>query len=294
MDLLFITHALNGILMLVIPIVLGIFFTKRFHLGWRIWLIGGATFILSQMGHIPFNLLLTKLFQVHYLPAPPVAWKPFFNPVILGLSAGLWEELSRAAVYCWWAMDARSWRKGILLGAGHGGTEAFLLGLLVLYTFMNLTAVRNMDLSRIVPATQLQLAQQQVTAYWSAAWPLTLLGAVERLFSLACQIGLSVLVLQAFTRKQPVWILLAVLWHALIDSATVYVTARWLSTAWGAYAVEGLVGIFALVSIGFIFILHQPEPPSPEMVVPTRVPLLDVNNLVLEDTPENIENSRFV
>jgi uncharacterized membrane protein YhfC len=294
MDLLFVTHALNGLLMVAIPVALGVFLARRFHLGWRIWLIGGATFILSQVGHIPFNQFLTGLFQNHILPAPPAAWKPFFNPVVLGLSAGLWEELSRAAIYRWWAKDARSWRKGVLLGAGHGGVEAILLGLLVLYAFFQMTAIRNLDLSQVVPAAQLQLAQQQVSAYWTAAWPLTLLGAVERIFTIPCQIALSVLVLQAFTRRQPAWIALAVLWHALLDASTVYFAARWSGAPWGTYAVEGLVGLFALLSLGMLFALHQPEPPEPEVVLPTAPPPLDLDNISLVDTSKNIDDSRYL
>jgi uncharacterized membrane protein YhfC len=210
------------------------------------------------------------------------------------LSAGLFEELSRAAVYRWWAKDARSWRKSVLMGAGHGGAEAIILGVLVFYTFIQMTAARGMDLSKVVPTSQLALAQQQITAYWSAPWPLTLLGAVERFFTIPCQIGFSVLVLQAFTRKQPVWIALAVLWHAFLDASVVYLSAQWSATTWGVYAIEGLVGVFALISIGFIFALRQPEPPEPEVVLPAPAPLMDVGKVVLKDTQENIDNSRYV
>ncbi len=293
MDLLFITHALNGLLMVILPVALGILLTRRFQLGWRLWWIGGATFILSQVGHLPFNQFLTWLFQNQYLPAPPAAWRPFFNPVILGLSAGLWEELSRAAVYRFWAKDARSWRKGILLGAGHGGIEAILLGALVIIAFINMSAARNLDLSQVVPASQLALAQQQVATYWSAAWPMTLLGAVERIFTIPCQICLSVLVLQAFTRNQPLWIGVAVLWHAFLDATTVYFMAQWSAAPWGAYAVEGLIGLFALVSIGLLLMLRQPEPPAPEVVLPPPAPMLKLDQIKLEATQENIENSRY-
>ncbi len=135
LDLVFFTHLLNGLLMVGMPIGLGIYLVRRFHLRWRLWWIGAAGFVISQVGHIPFNSLLTYLFQAKILPQPPAAWAPYFNPVVLGLSAGLFEELTRAAIYAWWAKDARSWRKGVLLGAGHGGAEALLLGLAVLYTF---------------------------------------------------------------------------------------------------------------------------------------------------------------
>src|SRR5512146_2676712 len=134
MDILVVTRLLNGLLMIGLPVALGFFLTRRFHLGWRLWWIGAATFIISQVGHIPFNWIFTRLFALKYLPTPPAEWSLVFNAVFLGLSAGLFEELARAGVYRWWADDARSWRKGVLLGAGHGGVEAIILGALVVVT----------------------------------------------------------------------------------------------------------------------------------------------------------------
>ncbi len=209
MDLLFLAHLLNGLLMVGMPIGLGIYLTRRFHIGWRLWWIGAATFVISQIGHIPFNSWLTSLFQSGALPQPPAAWIPYFNPVVLGLSAGLFEELSRTAVYAWWAKDGRSWRRGVLMGAGHGGIEAIILGALVLYTFLQMAALRTVDLTTIFPPTQVAAAQSQVSAYWSASVPASLLGAVERLFTIPTQICFSIIVLQAFTRRQPAWVVVS-------------------------------------------------------------------------------------
>jgi len=46
MDILFLAHLLNGLLMIAMPVGLAIFLTTRWKLGWRLWLIGAATFIL--------------------------------------------------------------------------------------------------------------------------------------------------------------------------------------------------------------------------------------------------------
>ncbi len=149
------THLLNGLLMVAIPIGLGIFLSRRFKLGWRLWWIGGATFVLSQVGHIPFNVVVGQLFTSGALPTPPQQYTLLFQSLFLGLSAGFWEEGARFAAYRWWAKDARSWSRGLMMGAGHGGMEAIILGTLVLVTYIAMIAVRNMDLSRLVPAEQL-------------------------------------------------------------------------------------------------------------------------------------------
>jgi uncharacterized membrane protein YhfC len=285
-DILFWAHLLNGLLMIAMPIGLAIYLTRRWKLGWGLWFIGAGTFVLSQVGHIPFNSVASAILNRTSM----VNWsKPnqlIFNAIFLGLSAGLFEELFRYGMFRWWAKDARSWRKGILAGAGHGGVEAIILGVLVFYSFMQLAAYRNVDLATVIPAAQLEAAKTQITTYWSATWYASLLGALERLFTIPVQIALSVIVLQTFTRRQWFWVWLAVLYHALVDASTVY-----LVKPLGMYGTEVLVGGFAVLSIIIIFSLRQPEPdiPQPVSVSPIPIPKLEP----IEETPDNLDNSKY-
>ena len=288
MDILYITHALNGVLMLAMPIGLAIYLTRHWKLSWRFWLVGAAVFILSQVGHIPFNSLVGALLNKTGMVAWPKSAQTVFNALFLGLSAGLFEELARYAMFRWWLKDARSWRKAVLAGAGHGGAEAIILGLITLLAFFQLVAYRNMDLSSVVPAAQLELAKAQVSAYWSAQWYETLLGALERFFTIPVQIAFSVIVLQAFVRKQGFWVWLAVLYHAVIDASAVL-----LAPQIGMLPTEGVVAVFSLLSLGILFRLRQPEPAEslptqPAAVVAEQVPLKP-----LEETPENLDNSKY-
>jgi uncharacterized membrane protein YhfC len=287
----FLAHFLNGLLMILMPVGLGIFLAQRFHLGWRIWWIGAATFVLSQVGHIPFNAGVSALFKAGILPTPPQAWQLPFNLVFLGLSSGLWEEWSRYAAYRWWAKDARSWRSGLVLGAGHGGAEAIILGVLVLLTFVNMVAAQGMDLTKQVPADQVETARQQIQMYWSLPWYQALVGALERAFTLVFHLSASLLVLQAFLRKQIRWVWLSAGWHALTNAGAVYV-----AQTWGAYQAEIWVGLIALFSLGIIFWLRKPGlepatelPPAPE-ILPETPP---VEFLPPEESLENIEKTRY-
>ena len=286
MDILFWAHLLNGLLMIAMPVGLAIYLTRRWKFGWGLWFIGAATFILSQVGHIPFNSAASAILNRTSM----VNWsKPnqlIFNAIFLGLSAGLFEELFRYGMFRWWAKDARSWRKGILAGAGHGGVEAIILGGLVLYSFMQFAAYRNVDLATIVPAAQLEAAQAQITTYWSATWYASLLGALERLFTIPVQIALSVIVLQTFTRKQWFWVWLAVLYHTLVDASAVY-----LLKPLGMYGTEALVGGFAVLSIIIIFSLRQPEPDNPQPVPVSPMPMPKLEPV--EETPDNLDNSKY-
>lgn len=287
MDIPFIAHFLNGLLMIAMPIVLGIYLTRLFKLGWRLWWIGAAVFILSQVGHIPFNWMMSILLNKTLLVNWPQTAQTVLNAVFLGLSAGLWEEGARYSMYRWWAKDARSWRKGLLAGAGHGGAEAIILGGLVLYAFIQMTAIRSTDLSTLVPANQLDLARQQVAAYWSATWHDSLLGALERLFTIPTHIALAVLVLQAFTRKQSWWLWLAVGYHALINAIAVLLVGKV-----GVYWTEAIIGGFAILSLFIIFILRRHEPVSdPEPASPIHTPSFTPQPI--EEIPENLNKTRY-
>lgn len=292
MDLLTVTHFLNGLIMILLPIGLAIYLTHRFRTGWRLVWIGAATFIIAQVGHIPFNYILTKLFENGNLPPPPVGYELIFSSVILGLSSGIWEESARYIAYRWPAKDARSWRKALLLGTGHGGIEALILGLLVLFTFIQLMAIRGRDLTELITPEQLGLVQQQVSAYWSLPWYETLLGAVERAFTLVFHLAASVIVLQCFIRQQIRWLFLAIALHAILNASAVYVAGTY-----GPYAAEAVIGFIALICLGIIFGLKTPEPEPETNILPELPPILhadDIKDLAnLQESEEKIEETRY-
>jgi uncharacterized membrane protein YhfC len=241
--------------MIAMPIGLAIYLTHIWKPGWRIWFVGAATFVLSQFGHIPFNMVATHLLKMTPLAAMTSDQSRWFNIIFLGLSAGIFEEGARYLVLKFWLKDARSWRKSVLFGAGHGGVEAIILGVFALFAFVQFSGLRNLNLETVIPAAELDSVRQQVTAYWSADWTLSLMGSLERLFTIPIHIACAVLVMQAFTRKQGFWLGLAILYHALADSCSI-ASAGVLNT----YGSEAVVGGFALLGLALIFLLRQPEP----------------------------------
>jgi len=285
MDSSLVFHLLNGVLMVAIPLTLAIILSHRLKLGWRIILVGAATFILSQVGHIPFNALMTLLLSKTALVNLSVQGALIFNAIFLGLSAGFFEELFRYGMFRWWLKNVHTWRKGILTGVGHGGAEAIILGGLAIFSMFQLIAFRNMDLSTIYSGTTLEVEQNQVQTYWSMPWYDSMLGAVERLFTIVTQISLAVIVVQSFIRKQIRWLWLAIGYHALIDAVAVFVTSK-LNPYW----VEGIVGLFALISLGIIFILRSPEPVDAGTPI-TETPLVTLP--LVEPTTEQLDNSKY-
>jgi uncharacterized membrane protein YhfC len=61
-------------------------------------------------------------------------------------------------------------------------------------------------------------------------------------------VSLSVMVLYGFTSKKAIWFWLAVAWHAVVDALAVY-----LGQSISMIAVEGIVGVCAVISLGIVF-----------------------------------------
>jgi uncharacterized membrane protein YhfC len=284
-------HALNGFLMIAMPLALGIFLARRLRVTWRLFLVGGLTFLGSQVLHIPFNnyvlaAALDRLGVTQAQQGMPLA----ILALLAGLSAGVFEEGARYLVYRFWLKEERSWSQALMFGAGHGGVEAILLGMLATYGFVQVMALRGVDLATVFPSEQVELARSQVAAYWAMPWYDALMGAFERVGALCLQVSMAVMVLQAFTRRNVLWLLAAILWHALVDAVAVFALPTW-----GAYIMEGLVAVLALGSVALVFGLRTPEPePVPVVQAPLPAPRTGAGMAAApEATPDKLDDSRF-
>ncbi len=127
---------------------------------------------------------------------------------------------------------------------------------------------RNIDLSKVpsIPPNQLELAKQQVAAYWSTQWYIALLPFVERIFAICLHVSLSLMVLYSIASQRPIWFWLALLWHALVDAVAVYVAPKI-----SPIGTEGIVAIFAIISLWIIFQMRSKfseeiaNPPEPKV-----------------------------
>jgi uncharacterized membrane protein YhfC len=283
--MIYLVFALNFLLMIAMPILLARFIAARRGVSWTLFGMGAVTFVVSQIGHIPFNGLILQRWQL-----VPTDTAVFTNLLIyalfLGLSAGIFEEGARYLTYRFWAKDARSWGKGLMLGAGHGGIEAILLGLTGIINVGALVLIRQGMFVDAIPPDQMPLVQEQITAVFSTPLPAIMLGAMERLFALCAHLAMSLLVMQVFVRGQLRWLLASILWHTLLNASAVIAV-----TTWNAYVTEAIIGLFALLSIGIIFWLRTPEPVEPKLEpLPEMKPLAAVG---LETTAETLERSKF-
>ena len=204
-------------LTIIIPLVFAVILRRRFRVSWFLFGVGSLTFIGSQVVHLPLNNLLTKLGILPSLHAPQ-GWSLLAMAIVLGLTAGLCEELARALGY-YLLKSSRKFADGVMLGLGHGGIEAMILvGILAAGTIGQLFALRGTDLSTLgMSSDQLTYITGQMELFnhspLNAFMPL-----LERLIAMTVHVVLSMMVLYAFQTRKSRWVVAAILYHAFIDA----------------------------------------------------------------------------
>lgn len=221
--------------MVILPVALAILFRRRYRVFWILFVVGCLTFLGAQAVHLPLNKLLVDL---GILPDnPQLSRTPLWqSALILGLTAGLCEEIARAigyAVVKW----ARRFEDGIMLGLGHGGIEAMIFGgVLTAATISSLLNLQVVDLESLdLTAAQLTAVTTQLERFGNS--PIYAFAPLlERTFAIGAQVLFSLIVMQAFTRKKPLYILAAIALHTLVDAMAVYVTIS-TELIWASWAV---------------------------------------------------------
>jgi uncharacterized membrane protein YhfC len=247
--MLYLTFAIEALIMLGLPLGLALLLSRRPGVTWGLVVAGVVSFVGSQAVHLPLNWALGLLGP----PRGVALWPLPLMALVVGLSAGVCEELARYLVLRLWRREARLWVQGVAFGVGHGGVESIFTAALVLITFANMLIVRQMGLETLgLSGEMLEQAQAQVEAYWSMEWYLPLLGGLERVFAMAIQIALSLLVVRALVRDNPAWLLAAIGAHAVVDGVAVALA----QTGWSALALEGVLSLFALGALALIYVLR--------------------------------------
>ena len=288
--------ALNAFLMIGLGLGLGFLLHHRYNLPWGLYGAGALTFILSQVGHIPFNTWLLNPWLAKIAPqmtsgsADLLIWAAF-----LGLSAGVFEETARWLVLRFWRKDIRSWRESLMFGAGHGGIEAVFVGVLAFIAFLQLFLYRQIDpqaITGLAEGEQLSYLRETVSSYWASDWWGHLWGTLERFSVIPIHLAATVMVYRSVRDRRFLWYLAAVLWHTLVDFFAVYA-----SQTWSIPLTEGVLFLMGILGWGIVFLLRDSHPP-PEEIAPEidEVQPQEVTRPAVEEKPltiQDLEESRY-
>lgn len=214
----------SGLVACLLPLALGFWLWRRGGAPWLAWVIGAATFLVSQVvlrlpWQIPLGLWLKpKLVDPVWL----FGWL-----FVSSLTAGLFEEGGRWAAYRW-AWKDRSVKGGVMLGVGHGGIESILLVGLSLLGNLVFYVLLTQGLAPTLPPEVDATVRQQFAALTPG---LALLGGVERVLAMGLHVSCSLLVLRSMAHG-PRWLLGAMALHTTANFVAVVVTQK-VGAVWG-------------------------------------------------------------
>lgn len=220
-------------LIILLPLATAVAFRRRFVAPWWLFIVGAATFVGSQLYHLPLNEWLTDLGII----GPVASSEGDFlrTAVILGLSAGLCETVARAVAYglLFRKGAARRREDALMIGLGHGGIEAMgLIAIIMAASISALWAMHGTDLSTLnLPAEQLAFLTSQLQTLEQVSWqPFAAL--FERMMAMTLHVVLSLLVWQAFQQRNLLFGLAALLYHTMFDFTAVYFSQTLAQPAW--------------------------------------------------------------
>lgn len=248
--MLILDFTLSVSLMILIPVAMAALLRRRFQVPWILFAIGTVTFIGSQVVHLPLNNLLTSL---HILPKTGIndpSISLIQSSLVLGFTAGVCEETARAVGYML-LKKFRNLEDGIMLGLGHGGIELMIFGgVLTAATVSSLAAMIGTDLSALkLTPEQFKLLNGQLQALTTSPLLAAVAPLLERLLAMMLHLVLSILVLQAFRRRNFFYYVAAIGYHMLVDLSLVYLasTIPDRNLSYGALVLLLLPGLIWLI-----------------------------------------------
>lgn len=199
---------------------------RRYHLPYALLTVG----IITYSGSLLVQVALLQLLDRALLGILPV------GALALGVTAGFSEEIARLLGFQYLARSTVTRPQALMIGAGHGFTEAVYTGLVAI----------GLGLSVLADGTS---PGDDLGAIAGGA----IAESLNALLPVALHMALSWLVLQVFLRGQLFWLFIAIFAHG-----TTEITATLLGPA-DAWAVVLWRALVALISASVIVRLRAPE-----------------------------------
>jgi len=236
------------LLSLVFPIVLAIFFCRKYKVSAATVLLGALTFLVFQL---VLRIPLLQVLQPVYPGNKPVAdfgWgELLLYSLFLSATAALFEECGRVIVYKLFLKKKENWENAAAFGIGHGGFEAISL--------VGLTYISNLIFMLMINLGLLKASgnagdplSQAVTLLIETPSHMFLLAGVERFFAIILHIGFSLLVVYGLSSGKYAFILYAFLAHLALN----FPLAFFQRMAGGVYISIVYIGLMAALSYYWI------------------------------------------
>jgi uncharacterized membrane protein YhfC len=242
-------YILTILIEILLPFGLAIWFTRRFKTSWGLFGVGVLTFIGSQILHIPLTSFVLNPWIGSLQAKLPFGLWAAIAAIVLGLAAGIFEESARWIGFRILKSRAKTFGSALTVGAGHGGIESILIGIIILVNYVIILIFTNgWGPGLGISQQTLQSWAPQVYSMLNVPWYAELISAAERIFAITLHLGLSVMVWQAVMKRSWGWFVAAVLWHAFVDAIAVVMSILGFSI----WLTEAAVALTAIANVVFL------------------------------------------
>lgn len=231
-----------------LPLGLVAYFYKKYKISIKCVFIGVLIFII-------FSQVLEKVLHYFVLTKNPYTVALLKNPWLFmiygGLAAGIFEEVGRYIGFKFLLKGQREWKDGIAYGIGHGGIEAILIGGVtsiqnIVYSNLINSGTFEKVLSAKIPVSMLASIKNSLEN--TPSYMFGFIG-IERMLVLPLHIALSLVVLYGIKKGEKIYLLYAIIIHAIVDfPAALYQAGKIKSI----FLIEGVVLVVAIISLIFI------------------------------------------
>ena len=249
-------YLLTIIVEIGLPVALAVWLLRKYSSSWMLIVTGMITYAISELIHIPALNGLKLLFSNGALPTPSAQWVPLLNGLIIGLLAGLVENILRWVGFKVNGKNSKPFRSGVALAIGHGGVELALVGVLIA---VNLGSVlfynAGAQIAKGVATSTVQATLQQIASYWASPWYYGPISLFEHLVTFTLQFVASFMVWRAVAQRRPLWLLWAVLYQTINEGIVTFLSGQ----GWGLWEIEGILALFLLLNVLMIYFFWTNE-----------------------------------
>jgi uncharacterized membrane protein YhfC len=228
---------------IMLPIISVFYFKKKEKFSIRTVFVGALGFFL-------FAMVLEQIFHGLVISTKIIKLNTLSFAIYGALAAGVFEEVGRFVMFKFLLKGNRTWKDGLGYGLGHAGIETLLVGAMsylnVLIMSLAINSGKINELLKNQDSTAIETVKNSLV---NTTLLSTSMGIFERAFAFIIQIALTFIILYAIKERKNIYLLIAILIHALVDFAPALYQTKFITNL---YFIEGIIFIFAI--IGFVFI----------------------------------------
>lgn len=208
-------------------------------IGYRIKVKRLLPICIGALGFILFALILERILHTAVFTFFSGITSNLLIYALYGcLAAGLFEETARLVGLSYLCKKHSSLATGIGYGIGHGGIEAILL----------------VGVPMLSQALFLFNPTQEIVTVFNSAGVTFLFGGLERIFAMAVQMALSILIWMVVTQRLHIrWYFVSILLHALVNVPAMFYQGGILPVA----ATEAATFAIACCVCGFVYFQYR-------------------------------------